>query len=60
MTQQQEATGAVRIGNGAKLHPAVKDAHYGLIIRCCCPGTKQGGAYKAAKFLPGVSATCKN
>lgn len=60
MTQQQEITGAVRIGSGAKLHPAIKDPHYGVMIRCCCPGTKQGAAYHAARFFPGVSATCKN
>jgi hypothetical protein len=59
MTQQQETTGAVRIGNGTKLHPAVKDSSYGLMIRCCCPGTQQGGAYKTARFFPGVNATCR-
>lgn len=57
---QQEITGAVRIGSGAKLHPAIKDASYGLMIRCRCPGTQQGAAYKAARFFPGVIATCKN
>lgn len=57
---QQEITGAVRIGNGAKLHPAIKDAHFGLIIRCRCPGTQQGGAYHRAKFFTGMIANCKN
>lgn len=57
---QQETTGAVRIGNGAKLHPAAKHPTYGLMIRCSCPGTRQGAAYNAARFFTGMTATCKN
>lgn len=54
-----ETTGAARIGRGTKLHPAVKDPVYGLIIRCRCPGTQQGGAYHRAQFFTGLTATCR-
>jgi hypothetical protein len=57
--EQQEINGAVRIGNGAKLHPACKHPVYGLIIRCRCPGTHQGDAYHRARFFTGMQATCK-
>lgn len=56
----EQTKGAVRIGNGAKLHPAHKDATYGLVIRCRCPGTQQGAAYNNARFFAGAIATCKN
>ena len=59
-TQQQDIQGAVRIGNGTKLHPAIKDARYGLMIRCSCPGTQQGAAYHRARFFPNTAANCKN
>lgn len=58
--EQQQINGAVRIGRGAKLHPASKREGYGLIIRCSCPGTQQGGAYNRAKFFTGMQANCKN
>lgn len=58
-TPSTKATGAVRIGRGTKLHPAVKDPVYGVIIRCCCPGTQQGGAYHRAQFFTGLTATCR-
>jgi hypothetical protein len=58
--QTQDIQGAVRIGNGQKLHPAIKDAHYGLIIRCRCPGTQQGGARNNARFIAGATGNCKN
>lgn len=51
--------GVVRIGNGTKLHPAVKDPVYGVIIRCSCPGAKQGGAYHRARFFTGMVANCR-
>ena len=54
-----ETTGAARIGRGTKLHPAVKDPVYGLIIRCSCPGTQQGGAANRAQFFTGLTATCR-
>lgn len=57
---QQATTGAVRIGNGAKLHPARSNANYGLLILCRCPGTQQGGAYNNARFFAGLTANCKN
>lgn len=58
--QNQEIKGAVRIGSGTKLHPAIKDQHYGLIIRCGCPDTRQGSAYHSAKFFVDAKSTCKN
>jgi hypothetical protein len=59
--QQTEKQGAVKIGrNGTKLHPAIIDPVYGLLIRCRCPGTQQGAAYHGAKFFSGLTATCKN
>lgn len=58
-TQCTQATGAARIGRGTKLHPAVKDPVYGLIIRCSCPGTQQGGAANRAQFFTGLAATCR-
>jgi hypothetical protein len=60
MNQQAEVTGAVRIGNGTKLHLAYKHPVYGLIIRCGCPGTQQGAAYHRARFIQGAQANCKN
>jgi hypothetical protein len=59
-TQKQDVHGAVRIGGGTKLHPAVIDAHYGLTIRCSCPGTQQGAAYHKARFFQGVQGNCKS
>jgi hypothetical protein len=57
--QQQDIKGAVRIGSGTKLHPAVKEARYGLMILCSCPGTQQGAAYHRAQFFAGVARNCK-
>ena len=59
-TKQEEVMGAVRIGNGTKLHRAFIDQQYGLMICCGCPGTNQGSAYYRAKFFPNTQATCKN
>lgn len=60
-TQQVGKQGAVKIGrSGTKLHPAIIDPVYGLVIRCGCPGTQQGGAYRGAKFFSGLTANCKN
>ena len=58
-TQNTQTTGAVRIGRGTKLHPAAKDPVYGLMIRCSCPGTQQGDAYKRAQFFTGLAANCR-
>jgi hypothetical protein len=57
---QTEISGAVKIGNGTKLHKACKDSKYGLMILCGCPGTQQGSAYNRARFFAGVQANCKN
>lgn len=57
---QGRQAGAIRIGNGNKLHPAYKDPRYGLIITCSCPGTQQGSAYHRATFFPGKEANCQN
>ena len=55
-----EIWGAVRIGNGTKLHRAYKDSRFGLIICCSCAGTSQGSAYNNARFFAGVQSNCKN
>jgi hypothetical protein len=60
MNQQAEVTGAVRIGNGTKLHLAYKHPVYGLIIRCGCPGTRQSSTTYRAQFIKGAQANCKN
>ena len=61
VTKQEAQQGAVKIGrNGTKLHPAIIDPVYGLMIRCGCPGTQQGGAYHGARFFSGLTANCKN
>ena len=56
----QKIDGAVKIGNGAKLHKAFKDENNKIWICCKCPGTQQGGAYHYLKFFADVQATCKN
>lgn len=59
-TPTKDEIGAVRIGrSGTKLHPARKDAQYGLMILCRCPGTQQGSAYHGARFFPNTQATCR-
>lgn len=56
---QDKKEGAVRIGRGgAKLHPAVIDPRYGLIIQCHCPGTQNGSAARNAQFFKDVKPTC--
>jgi hypothetical protein len=52
--------GAVKIGNGAKLHRAHKDEKGRLWIQCGCSGTRQGSAYHSARFFPNTTPTCKN
>jgi hypothetical protein len=52
--------GAVRIGQGTKMHPAIKSAQYGLLICCRCPGTQQGTAYHKAQFFAGMASNCRN
>jgi hypothetical protein len=52
--------GAVRIGQGTKMHPAIKSAQYGLLICCRCPGTQQGAAYHKAQFFAGMASNCRN
>jgi hypothetical protein len=59
-TESKDIQGAVKIGNGTKLHKAYKDKTYGLIICCGCPGTQQGSAYHRARFFPNVTPNCKN
>jgi hypothetical protein len=59
VTTAKTVEGAVRIGSGDKLHPAIKDATYGLMIRCSCPGTQQGRAYHRAVFFAGATRTCR-
>jgi hypothetical protein len=56
---QQDIKGAVRIGHGTKLHPAVKHSQYGLMICCSCPGTQQGAAYQKAQFFAGMASNCR-
>ena len=58
--EPKEIHGAVKIGNGAKLHRARKDSLYGLVILCGCPGTQQGSAYHRARFFVGMESNCKN
>lgn len=53
-------TGAVRIGNGDKLHPAAVHSRYGIEIHCSCPGTQQGAAYRKARFFSGLTANCRS
>jgi hypothetical protein len=55
-----ENKGVARIGNGGKLHPAVKHPTYGIMFRCSCPGTKSGHATWSAQFFPNREANCKN
>jgi hypothetical protein len=59
-TETKEIQGAVKIGNGTKLHKAYKDASNHLWICCGCPGTQQGSAYNRAKFFANTTPTCKN
>ena len=60
MQNEQTKQGAVKIGrSGTKLHPAVIDPHYGLIIQCSCAGARQGSANKGARFYEGAKATCR-
>ncbi len=55
--------GVARIGLGAKIHPAVKlNGH--VFFQCSCPGTKNGWANNAVRFLsktqyPNLTQTCK-
>jgi hypothetical protein len=55
--------GVARIGLGAKIHPAIKlDGH--VFFQCRCPGTKNGWALNATRFLsktqyPNLTQTCK-
>ena len=37
--------GAVCCSHGGKLHPAIIDPLYGMMIVCRCPGTQNGSAY---------------
>ena len=57
---KQDVFGAVRIGNGEKLHSAYVDGKYGLFISCGCAGTRSGSAYSKAKFFANKAANCKN
>jgi hypothetical protein len=49
--------GAVRIGNGDKLHRAYQDQRFGLIICCGCAGTQSGSAYNRARWFAKTSAS---
>jgi hypothetical protein len=58
LNNQQEIIGAVRIGNGEKLHPAYKD-RYGLTICCRCAGTRSGSANQKAVFYANKESNCR-
>lgn len=57
-TQPTSATGALKIGRGAALHPARKD-QYGVTATCSCPNTQNGFGNNIGQFFAGVSPTCK-
>lgn len=59
-TESKNIQGAVKIGNGTKLHKAYKDVNNHLWICCGCPGTQQGSAYHRAKFFANTTPNCKN
>lgn len=57
--KKPEQQGAAKIGHGVKLHKAVLDGTYGLMIVCGCPGTQNGSAYHRARFFANVQPNCR-
>lgn len=65
--REEQQDGVVRIGNGAKLHPAIKTTYYreggfrnvSVTICCQCPDTANGRANHRSSFYPNLERTCR-